>query len=57
MRSLFGRTLRTALCQWVTEVLKGLQGVHAVLRLASCTGLLLGIEDFKVGGSDMIGFD
>ena len=50
--SLFGRTLRTALGQWVTEVLKGLQGGHAVLRLASCTGLLLGIEDLKVGESD-----
>ena len=57
MRSVFGRTLRTALGQWVAEVLKGLQGGHAVLRLASCTGLLLGIEDVKVGGSDMIGID
>lgn len=52
MGSLFGRTLRTALGQWVTDVLKGLQGGHAVLRLASCTGLLLGIEDLKVGGSE-----
>lgn len=52
MRSLFGRTLHMALSQWVTEVLKGLQGGHAVLRLASCTGLLLGVEDVKVGGGD-----
>ena len=57
MRSVFGRTLRAALGQWVTEVLKGLQGGHTVLRLASCTGLLLGIEDVKVGGSDMKGID
>ena len=57
MRSVFGRTLRTALDQWVTEVLKGLQGGHAVLRLASCTGLLLGVEDVKIGGSDMKGID
>ena len=57
MRSVFGRTIRTALGQWVTEVLKGLQGGHAVLRLASCTGLLLGIEDVKVGGSDLSGID
>ena len=49
---LFGTTLRTALGQWVTEVLKGLQGGHAVLRLASCAGLLLGVEDLKVGGTE-----
>lgn len=52
MGSLFGRTLRTALSQWVNDVLRGLQGGHAILRLASCTGLLLGVEDLKVGGSD-----
>ena len=57
MRLVFGRTLRTALSQWVTEVLKGLQGGHTVLRLASCTGLLLGIEDVRVGGNDIIGID
>lgn len=50
--SLFGRTFRTALGQWVTGVLKGLQGGHAVLRVASCAGLLLGAEDLKIGGSD-----
>lgn len=57
VRSVFGRTLRTTLGQWVAEVLKGLQGGHAVLRLASCTGLLLGVEDVKVGGSDIEGID
>ena len=34
-----------------------LKGWHAVLRLASCTGLLLGIEDVKVGGSNIIRID
>jgi hypothetical protein len=51
MGSLFGRPLCTALGQWVTDVLKGLQGGHAVLRLASSTGLLLGVEDLMVAGS------
>jgi hypothetical protein len=55
--SLFGRTLRTALSHWVTAVLKGLQGGHAVLRLASSTGILLGVEDIKIGGSDTKGID
>ncbi|KAF8817202.1 hypothetical protein BYT27DRAFT_7205062 [Phlegmacium glaucopus] len=50
--SLLGRTLRTALGQWVNDILRGLQGGHSVLRLASCAGLLLGVEDLKVGGSD-----
>ena len=34
-----------------------LKGWHAVLRLASCPGLLLGIEDVKVGGSNIIRID
>ena len=30
---------------WVKDVVRGLQGGDPVLRLASCSGLLLGIED------------
>ena len=35
--------------QWVSDVLKGIHGGHPVLRLASCSGLLLGIEDLRIG--------
>ena len=35
--------------QWVSDVLKGIHGGHPVLRLASCSGLLLGVEDLRIG--------
>ncbi|KAH9480173.1 hypothetical protein JR316_0006771 [Psilocybe cubensis] len=47
--TLLGRSLQTTMSQWVSDVLKGVQGGHPVLRLASCSGLLLGVEDLKVG--------
>ena len=45
--SLFRKTLNGAVGQWVTDVVKGVQGGHPVLRLACCSGLLLGVEDLK----------
>ena len=45
--SLFRKTLNGALSQWVIDVVKGVQGGHPVLRLACCSGLLLGVEDLK----------
>jgi hypothetical protein len=45
--ALFRKTLNGAMGQWVTDVIKGVQGGHPVLRLACCSGLLLGVEDLK----------
>lgn len=47
--TLLGRSMQTTMSQWVSDVLKGVQGGHPVLRLASCSGLLLGVEDLRVG--------
>lgn len=33
---------------WLSEVLRGLEGGHAITRLACCSGLLLGTEDVSV---------
>lgn len=49
IRTILGRSLETLLGQWVTDVYDGLQGGHPVLRLAACGGLLLGVEDVKIG--------
>lgn len=45
--ALFLKTLNGAVGQWVTDVVKGVQGGHPVLRLACCSGLLLVVEDLK----------
>ncbi|KAH7885077.1 hypothetical protein F5I97DRAFT_1928494 [Phlebopus sp. FC_14] len=37
--------LTTRLNTWSTSLLKGLEGGHAITRLACCSGLLLGLED------------
>ncbi|KAF8158558.1 hypothetical protein B0H34DRAFT_709390 [Crassisporium funariophilum] len=47
--SLFGRSIQGNIGQWVTDTLKGVQGGNSVLRLACCSGLLLGVEDLKIG--------
>jgi len=49
LTSILGRSKESALAQWVTDVLKGVQGGHPLLRLAACGGLLLGVEDVKGG--------
>ncbi|KAF8895163.1 hypothetical protein BD779DRAFT_1497859 [Infundibulicybe gibba] len=56
-RALFGRSVEAVLGRWVKEAVTGIQGGQSVLRLACCTGLILGLEDLtrneisvKVGG-------
>jgi len=49
IQTILGRSMETVLGQWVTDVLGGVQGGHPVLRLSACTGLLLGVEDLKLG--------
>lgn len=41
--------MQTVISQWLADILKGIQGGHPVLRLASCSGLLLGVEDLRIG--------
>ncbi|KIY44787.1 hypothetical protein FISHEDRAFT_50619 [Fistulina hepatica ATCC 64428] len=41
-------SIASRLGSWLLAVLHGLQGGAPVLRLACCTGLLLGIEDIRV---------
>lgn len=43
--SLFLPTLNAQLNTWLVAVLRGLEGGHAITRLACCSGLLLGVED------------
>ncbi|KAF9561067.1 hypothetical protein CPC08DRAFT_635895 [Agrocybe pediades] len=52
MSMLLGRNMQSIMGQWVTDVLKGIYGGHPVLRVAACSGLLLGVEDLKVGDKD-----
>ncbi|GJE98287.1 hypothetical protein PsYK624_145130 [Phanerochaete sordida] len=42
---LFARSTAALVAEWVAQVLQGLQGGHAVLRLACCAGLLHGMVD------------
>ncbi|KAF8969004.1 hypothetical protein BDZ97DRAFT_1797362 [Flammula alnicola] len=49
IQALLGRSMQVVMGQWVTDVLKGVHGGHPVLRLASCSGILLGVEDLKLG--------
>jgi hypothetical protein len=46
--SLISRGAASRLSTWVTDVMKGLQGGQAIVRLAASGGLLLGIEDMKL---------
>lgn len=50
LQTLLGRTVQSAMGQWVTDILQGIHGGHPVLRLSSCSGLLLGIDDLRIGG-------
>jgi len=49
---LLGRSMAGVMGQWVKDVLRGVYGGHPVLRIAACSGLLLGVEDLKVGDKD-----
>ncbi|KAG1749199.1 hypothetical protein EDB19DRAFT_1681290 [Suillus lakei] len=42
---LFSPSLDTQLNVWSLAILQGLEGGHAIIRLACCSGLLLGLED------------
>ncbi|KAI6114154.1 hypothetical protein F5141DRAFT_1195176 [Pisolithus sp. B1] len=42
---LFLPSLNVQLNAWLVAILKGLEGGHAITRLACCSGLLLGVED------------
>ena len=48
-QALLGLSAERIIGQWVGEVLEGIQGAHPTLRLASCNGLLLGVEDIRIG--------
>ncbi|KAH9841383.1 uncharacterized protein C8Q71DRAFT_803106 [Rhodofomes roseus] len=43
----FSRGLHSRLGEWMKGVLEGFRGGHAVLKLACCGGLLLGLEDLE----------
>ncbi|KAG6853946.1 hypothetical protein C0991_012270 [Blastosporella zonata] len=43
-RAVFSKGVEAGTKEWVRAVLRGLQGGRAVIRLACCTGLLLGIN-------------
>ncbi|KIK94745.1 hypothetical protein PAXRUDRAFT_142236 [Paxillus rubicundulus Ve08.2h10] len=42
---IFSPSLNARLNSWSTSLLGGLEGGHAITRLACCSGLLLGLED------------
>ncbi|KAJ2926403.1 hypothetical protein H1R20_g10695, partial [Candolleomyces eurysporus] len=48
LEGLFKQSLSSAMDTWVKDVVRGLQGGDPVLRLASCNGLLLGVEDVRL---------
>lgn len=45
--ALFRKSVLGSMEEWVKEVVSGLEGGHPVLRVACCTGLLLGVGDIK----------
>ena len=47
LTSLFSRDSQSNVAQWAIDIVKGLQGGQAIMRLACLTGLLLGIEDVE----------
>lgn len=48
---IFSRGVEGGMREWVRAVIRGLQGSRAVVRLACCTGLLLGVKDFPQIGA------
>ncbi|KAF9010153.1 hypothetical protein BDQ17DRAFT_1299826 [Cyathus striatus] len=47
LESVFGSNMQSSMGNWINATVKGIQGGHPVLRLACCSGLLLGVEDLK----------
>lgn len=47
LASVFSRDSQSAIAQWTVNIVKGLQGGQAIMRLACLTGLLLGIVDIE----------
>ncbi|EIW81326.1 hypothetical protein CONPUDRAFT_144146 [Coniophora puteana RWD-64-598 SS2] len=43
--TLFTPGVGTRLRRWATAIIRGFEGGHAIVRLACCSGLLLGLED------------
>ena len=43
----FTRSHKSQMDTWVSDLLKGLQGGHAVMRLAAGSGILLGLEEVE----------
>lgn len=52
-QAIFSRSLQSSLETWVVQVLGGLQGGRAVLRLSCLVGLLLGIKDLEGSQGDI----
>jgi hypothetical protein len=46
-RVIFSKTVQRELRDWIQEALKGVQGGQAVLRLACCVGISLGVKGVK----------
>ena len=44
---IFSRSLKTRLELWASDILAGIRGGQAIVRLACCGGVLLGIDDLK----------
>jgi hypothetical protein len=53
IEGLFSRSLNGVINNWVTDVVKGIQGGHPMLRLSSLSGLLLGIHDLEVESENL----
>ena len=47
LASVFSRDSQSAIAQWIVNIVMGLQGGQAIMRLACLTGLLLGIVDIE----------
>ena len=47
LASVFSRDAQSAIAQWTVDIVKGLHGGQAIMRLACLTGLLLGIVDIE----------
>ncbi|KAH0586555.1 hypothetical protein J132_08258 [Termitomyces sp. J132] len=50
-RAIFSKGVGGSMQEWVRAVVRGLQGGRAAMRLACCTGLLLGVKDFPQIGT------
>lgn len=49
-KAIFSKSVEAGVREWVRGVLRGLQGGQAVIRLACCVGLLLGVKQLGETG-------